>query len=98
VTLHHPLHVAGKCIIWLLFSRNIATCDSLMWFHCNVGYFLNPRYQYSDNVHNDGEVRSCTIDVIRPYRGIRTIGLMLRERCIDVTYKYYVFICLLIIY
>jgi len=36
-----------------------------MLFLCNVGYFLNPRYQYNDNVHNDGEVRACTIDVIR---------------------------------
>src|SRR5262244_1570623 len=65
MTLHHPLHAAGKCIIWLLFFKNIATCHSLMWFLCNVGYFLNPRYQYSDNVHNDVEVRAYTIDVIR---------------------------------
>jgi len=36
-----------------------------MWFLSNVGYFLNPRYQYSDTVHNDGEVLTCTIDVIR---------------------------------
>ncbi|MQM05087.1 hypothetical protein Taro_037889 [Colocasia esculenta] len=29
-----------------------------------VGYFFNPRIQYKDNVHNDGEVMGGTMNVI----------------------------------
>ncbi|MQM05643.1 hypothetical protein Taro_038455 [Colocasia esculenta] len=29
-----------------------------------VGYFFNPRIQYKDNVHNDGEVMRGTMNVI----------------------------------
>ncbi|MQL99787.1 hypothetical protein Taro_032513 [Colocasia esculenta] len=29
-----------------------------------AGYFFNPRFQYKDNVHNDGEVIRGTLNVI----------------------------------
>ncbi|MQL83031.1 hypothetical protein Taro_015515, partial [Colocasia esculenta] len=35
------------------------------WSHLSyVGYFFNPRIQYKDNVHNDGEVMGGTMNVI----------------------------------
>ncbi|MQL95585.1 hypothetical protein Taro_028250 [Colocasia esculenta] len=38
-----------------------------MTLHHNLhatGYFFNPRFQYKDNVHNDGEVMRDTMNVI----------------------------------
>ncbi|MQL97484.1 hypothetical protein Taro_030175, partial [Colocasia esculenta] len=38
-----------------------------MTLHHNLhaaGYFFNPRFQYKDNVHNDGEVMRGTMNVI----------------------------------
>lgn len=42
------------------FLHNRVTC----FIYVYAGYFLNPRHQYSDSVHNDGEVLEGTINVI----------------------------------
>ncbi|MQL91962.1 hypothetical protein Taro_024580 [Colocasia esculenta] len=73
MTLHHDLHAAAKEKLrernpkvyrkwWAIIDKRWE-----MTLHHDLhaaGYFFNPRIQYKDNVHNDGEVLRGTMNVI----------------------------------